>query len=134
VLVTDQIIALYDKVAERRPPQGAVFTSPWGLLLDTVTLTVGPQSPDAVFADGRLAVTVTVSIFDGGVPSLPTATEMVYLACNPYGESGSGQLRVEVTEEPEFTTTGQVTFLLGLANRDWEYGDEADMTVKLLWR
>ncbi len=134
VLKSDRLLTLYDKVAERKPPTGGVLPSPWGLLLDPIALTVGPQSPDAQFDDGRLAVTVEVSIFDGIVPSLPVNTEWVYLAGNPYGTSTSGQLRIEVIEEPIFSSSGSVRFLVGLVNRDWEYGDVANLTVTLLWR
>lgn len=134
ILKSDRLLSLYDKVAERKPPVGGVFPSPWGLVLDTITTVVGPQLADSEFDDGALGVEVEVSIFDGTVPSLPTLTEGVYLAGNPYGTSTSGQLRIEVLEEPTFDSSGIVRFRVGLVNRDWEYGDVANMTIKLIWR
>lgn len=134
IIVSEQLVALYDIVEDERPPEGDIWTSPWGLLLDTITTTIGPAMPNAQFADGTDAYEVVVSIFDGSVPSLPTNTEWVYLAGNPYGTSTSGVLRIEVIEIPEFTSTGQVTFLVGFTTRGWLYGDTADLTVKLIWR
>jgi hypothetical protein len=132
--LSDSILALYDETENDKPPEGDLLTSPWGLLLDTINVSIGPAVANAEFADGTAAYEVVVSIFDGSLGSLPGLTEWVYLAGNPYGDSVSGLLRIEVTEEPEFTATGQITFLVGFTTRGWQYGDEADLVVKLIWR
>lgn len=132
--VTERLLALYDETKDQKPPEGDIWASPWGLLLDTISVNISNVSPNATFSDGTFAYGVTVSIFDGSVASLPTNTEWVYLAGNPYGTGSGGDLRIEVTEEPTFSSSGQITFLVAFANRGWEYGDSASLTIKLIWR
>lgn len=131
---TDIIVSLYDKTENEDPAQGGAAARPWALLLDTLSIVVGPVSPDTMLEDGTLAVTVSISIFAGSYASRPSNVEEVYMAGLPYGTiSPGGQLRVEMVQLPSIANPN-VIFKIALQTRDWEYGDVATITVKQVWR
>lgn len=134
VLRTDLITSLYDETENEEPAAGDVAARPWALLLDTLSTSVGPVSPNSVMSDGTLAYRVSLSIFSGSYASRPNDVEDVFLAGLPYGIiSTGGQLRVEMVQLPSLASP-EVIFDIALQTRDWEYGDLANITVKQVWR
>lgn len=134
VIESERLLNLYDNTEQKDPPEGAANYSLWGLVLDTLTTSIPATSPDTTMVDGRNAISVSLSILSGSVPSIPQDTQSVYMAGLPYGTSNNGDLDIEMVSEPEFLSSGTVDFKVSLKNRGWEFGDTADLTVKLIWR
>lgn len=131
---TSLIVDLYDRSRSQIPDQGDVAARPWSLLLDTLSLSVGPVNPDTVLSNGRFGYRVSVSIYSGAYLVRPANVEMIYLAGLPFGTlSTGGDLLVELASFPSLVT-GLLVFDISLKNRNWVYGDIADLTVKLIWR
>lgn len=131
---TDMIVSIYDQTENNEPAAGDAAARPWALLLDTLSTTVGPISPNSQMSDGTLAYRVTLSVFSGSYASRPNGVEELYMAGLPYGTiSPGGELRIEMVQLPSIENPN-VIFDIALQTRNWEYGDVATITVKQVWR